>query len=109
MPHAESTPYSSYYSAEEEEAAAAQERSRRRGLFAMACLLGFIWASVGIAGFAWSIVCMGRGGDAMSKIGGFLMAVFMGPLYWVYYYLNRKMGYCKFTPKTVSFGEGLKD
>ena len=52
-----------------------------------------IWALLGFIAFIYSIYCFGRTGDTLEKIVGLLLAIFFGPLYFVFFYFNK--GYCK--------------
>ena len=53
----------------------------------------FIWALMGLIAFIYSIYCFGRSGDTLEKIVGLLLAIFFGPLYFIFFYFNK--GYCK--------------
>lgn len=55
-----------------------------------ALVLAYILA--GIVAFFMSIVCFNYKGKASYNIIGFLIALFLGPFYWIYYALNSK--YC---------------
>jgi small neutral amino acid transporter SnatA (MarC family) len=52
-----------------------------------------IWVIAGIVAFIMSLVCFARNGTAIEKIVGFLLALFFGPFYWVYYSISAS--YCK--------------
>lgn len=52
-----------------------------------------IWVFLGITAFIMSLVCFGRSGSTSDKVIGFLLAVFFGPFYWLYFAFNK--GYCK--------------
>ncbi len=51
-----------------------------------------IWALLGIAAFIASLVCFGFSGSMVEKILGLLLALFLGPFYWLYFYFNKS--YC---------------
>jgi hypothetical protein len=52
-----------------------------------------LWALLGLIAFIMSLVCFGRSGTLVEKILGLLLAVFFGPLYFIFYVFNTK--YCK--------------
>ena len=51
-----------------------------------------IWILLGFAGLITSIVCFGFSGSLLEKLLGILIAIFLGPFYWLYFYFNK--GYC---------------
>ena len=51
------------------------------------------WILLGIAAFIMSIVCFGRSGTTAQHVIGFLLAVFFGPFYWIYYFVVKS--YCR--------------
>ena len=53
----------------------------------------FAWAAIGLAAFIWSLVCFKKSGTIEQKIIGLLMAVFIGPLFFIYYKYSPT--YCK--------------
>lgn len=54
-----------------------------------------LWFTIGLAGFICSFVCLGYGGDMAAKVGGILISLFLGPLYWIYFGILRYKGaYC---------------
>jgi len=53
----------------------------------------FFWVFLGILGFLWSIICFGRSGDLGYKIVGLLLAIFFGPIYFVYFLAVKN--YCR--------------
>jgi len=55
-----------------------------------------LWVLFGIAGFVMSFVCFGYSGTLLEKLFGIILAVFLGPIYWVYYYASSS--YCKSLP-----------
>ena len=48
---------------------------------------------MGIAAFFRSLRCFGKSGSSADKIFGFLLAIVMGPVYWVFH--NDNKNYCK--------------
>jgi len=53
----------------------------------------FVWATMGLIAFVWSIYCFGKKGTIFQKIFGILMAMFFGPLFFFYYRYSPT--YCK--------------
>jgi hypothetical protein len=51
-----------------------------------------LWLFAGIAAFIMSIMCFGYSGTAAQHVIGFLLALFFGPLYWIYYFFVKS--YC---------------
>ncbi len=67
--------------------------SEKRGKRAVIVLLFvFIWAIAGIIAFFISIFCMFKSGTITDKAVGFLLAVVLGPLYFIYFAFNKN--YC---------------
>jgi len=58
-----------------------------------------IWALFGLTAFVTSLVCMGRSGDINDKTIGFVMAIFLGPLMFIYLWLNKR--YCRSKNKNI--------
>lgn len=52
-----------------------------------------VWVALGIAAFVMSLLCFGGSGSMTKKIFGFVLAVFFGPFYWVYFMVTKN--YCK--------------
>jgi hypothetical protein len=48
-------------------------------------LLYLIWLIAASTGFVMSIICLSYDGTIGSKIAGFLLSIFLGPFYWLYY------------------------
>lgn len=57
-----------------------------------AILYLIIWVVSGIAAFVASLICLGFRGSMSDKIIGVVIAILMGPLYWLYFSLNKD--YC---------------
>ncbi len=51
-----------------------------------------IWMIIGIIAFITSLFCFGFSGSTIEKIIGLILAIFFGPLYFIYFYLNKN--YC---------------
>jgi len=60
------------------------------GIFSL--IFTLIWLIAAVTGFIMSIICLSYDGTTGSKIAGFLLAIFVGPFYWLYY-IYRKT-YC---------------
>jgi hypothetical protein len=52
-----------------------------------------IWGLIGLIAFITSLVCFGRSGSTLEKIIGLLLAIFFGPLYFIFYAFNSN--YCR--------------
>lgn len=59
----------------------------------IATIFVFAWAALGLAAFIWSLVCFRKTGTIEQKVLGLLLAVFIGPLYFIYYKYSPT--YCK--------------
>lgn len=44
-----------------------------------------IWVIAALIGFYMSIICFSYSGTVGSKVAGFLLALFAGPFFWLYY------------------------
>lgn len=44
-------------------------------------LFMFVWITLGISAFVWSIYCFGKSGSMFQKFIGLVMAFFFGPLF----------------------------
>lgn len=51
------------------------------------------WVLLGVAGFIYSIICVGKTKSIWKGIWGIAVAVMMGPLFWVYHYVDKD--YCR--------------
>ena len=58
----------------------------------MIALFVTIWILLGIIGLITSIACFGFSGSFLQKLLGILIAIFLGPFYWIYFYFNKE--YC---------------
>mgnify|MGYP001377450025 FL=1 len=54
-------------------------------------LIFILFATIGA--LIYSLICFGYSGTPMDKIIGLMIAYFLGPFYWIYYYWNPT--YCK--------------
>jgi hypothetical protein len=55
-----------------------------------------VWFVFGFAGFIMSFVCFGYTGSVGEKLLGLILAIMMGPMYWLYYFVSPS--YCKANP-----------
>ena len=53
----------------------------------------FMWFSLGLIAFIYSLVCFGKNDKLDLNIVGLLLAVLFGPFYWFYYAFNKQ--YCR--------------
>jgi hypothetical protein len=51
------------------------------------------WVLAGIIAFVFSLVCAGKTPDAARIFLGILIAIFFGPLYWIYFFVDK--AYCR--------------
>ena len=58
-----------------------------------------LWFTFGLIGFILSLVCFGYSGSAGEKIMGVIIALALGPWYFLYYFSDA--GYCKRMPPTL--------
>lgn len=70
-----------------------EEPPRSAWSTALVAFFALLWIFAGIAAFVVSLMCFGRTGSDTSKIFGFLLAVFFGPFYWIYFAVSKK--YCR--------------
>jgi hypothetical protein len=59
----------------------------------IATIFVFAWAALGLAAFIWSLVCFKKSGTIEQKVLGLLLAIFIGPLFFIYYKYSPT--YCK--------------
>ena len=55
-------------------------------------ILALIWVISGFIAFIASVVCLFYNSSMGDKIAGLLLALFIGPFYWLFYIYN--MNYC---------------
>ena len=48
---------------------------------------------LGIIAMIWSLICFGRSGTIFEKFIGVVIAFFVGPFYFIYYFANKN--YCR--------------
>jgi len=53
----------------------------------------FAWVFLGLIAFVWSLYCFRKSGSTEQKVLGFLLAVFLGPLFFIYFRFSKN--YCK--------------
>ena len=53
----------------------------------------FAWTMIGILAFIWSLYCFNKSGSIEHKVLGLLLAIFIGPLFFIYY--KYSPSYCK--------------
>lgn len=66
---------------------------RVKSIIWFAVLFFIIWSVVGFIAFIWSITCFGKSGTSSDHIIGLLLAIFLGPFYFIYY--GVKKSYCR--------------
>lgn len=70
-----------------------EDEKKLFGLSMGIAIFAIIWALLGIIAFIYSLVCFGRSGTSLDKIIGLLLAIFFGPLYFIYLIFNKS--YCR--------------
>ena len=53
----------------------------------------FLWVFLGLTAYVMCIVCYFQSGSLVEKTLGLIIAVLLGPLYWIYYALMKN--YCR--------------
>lgn len=61
--------------------------------------LGGLWLLFGLIGFVMSLICFGYSGSVGEKILGIVIALVLGPWYFLYYFSSGS--YCKAMPPTL--------
>ena len=59
----------------------------------IAALFIFAWTVLGLVAFVWSLFCFKKAGTTEQKVLGLLLALFIGPLFFIYY--KYSPSYCK--------------
>jgi hypothetical protein len=59
----------------------------------IATIFLFAWVLLGLIAFVWSLYCFKKSGSTEQKVLGFLLAIFMGPLFFIYFRFSKN--YCK--------------
>jgi len=70
-----------------------EDEKKLLGLSMGIAIFAIIWALLGIIAFIYSLVCFGKSGTSLDKIVGLLLAIFFGPLYFIYLIFNKS--YCR--------------
>ncbi len=68
--------------------------------FTIGIILGFIyiiWVFTGILAFITSLICFAFHGTMSDKFLGLIIALVIGPFYWLYFIFNNT-GYCSRSP-----------
>jgi hypothetical protein len=52
-----------------------------------------IWGLLGLVAFIMSLICFARSGTLLEKFMGLILAFLLGPLYFIFYGLNKQ--YCR--------------
>lgn len=63
------------------------------GMVSFWLVFAFAWAVAGLVALFWSLSCFGRSGSTLDKVVGLLVALFLGPLFFMYQYFNKP--YCR--------------
>jgi len=54
-----------------------------------------LWILLGLIPFIWSLLCFGKaGGSTGQNTVGLLVAIFLGPFWYIYYLAAKQNGYC---------------
>lgn len=64
-----------------------------------AVTFGVLWLVFGLIGFVMSLICFGYSGSTGEKILGVILALALGPWYFLYYFSSGS--YCKKMPPTL--------
>lgn len=56
-------------------------------------ILAVAWALLGFAGFIYSLVCATKTPSVGKILFGILLSIVSGPLYWIYWYVDKD--YCR--------------
>jgi len=65
----------------------------------LAATVAGLWLLFGLVGFVMSLICFGYSGSVGEKIMGLVIALFLGPWYFLYYFSSGS--YCKAMPPTL--------
>ncbi len=77
---------------EEDDKKSSEDAKAALGLGIGLLVFALVWVIAGIVAFIKSLMCFGSKGTTAQKVIGFLLSVFVGPFYWIYYYATK---YCK--------------
>jgi len=64
-----------------------------KSVFIAIAIIIFVWVLAGLAAFIASLVCFGLSGSTAEKMIGVMLAILVGPFYWIYFAVNKK--YCR--------------
>lgn len=67
---------------------------------AAAVMFLLVWNIIGIVAFIMSLVCFGYEGETSLKIVGLFLALFLGPIYWIFFFAASAT-YCVKRPVSV--------
>jgi cytochrome b subunit of formate dehydrogenase len=70
-----------------------EEQEKKSPVKIVILIIAIIWIILGVTGFIMSIICFGRSGTTAQHIIGLLLAIFFGPIYWIFYFVVPD--YCK--------------
>ena len=70
-----------------------QRISKFKNIMGAILLFIFLWILLGFIAFVWSIVCFAKSGTTVDHVIGLLLAIFFGPLYFIYYGVRKD--YCR--------------
>lgn len=62
-----------------------KEETSKSSFFGFGMVIVTLWALLGFVAFLMSIFCFGRSGNTTQHVIGLLVALFLGPFYWIYY------------------------
>lgn len=71
--------------------------------FTIGIMLGFIyiiWVFTGLLAFLTSLICFAFNGTISDKFLGLILALVIGPFYWLYFIFNNT-GYCSRSPPSA--------
>lgn len=75
------------------ETQAASTAGAMAGIVVVWFIIAILWGLSGLLAFIWSLMCIGKSGTDTQKIIGILLAMLLGPFYFIYYGLNQS--YCR--------------
>jgi hypothetical protein len=70
-----------------------KEKNKESKVFYSLIFFVIIWTVIGFIAFITSLVCFSKSGTTFDKFMGLLLAIFLGPLYFVFFALSNS--YCK--------------
>jgi hypothetical protein len=69
------------------------ESSSHKNRSVIVSIIAFLWIITGVAAYFFSLACTG-GSSFKHNLWGLIIASFLGPLYFIYFYYMREYGYC---------------